>query len=152
MKRVLDFLMNNKYFIIAFSALVFGLKFVFDKYNLPARYLPVLAILETVFQLVFITCLVHVFSVFVLAFVLKNKSEPWWEKETDRNDPDKNRWLMAFSDGLLVSLPLVVYGSLIYLAVYTSWQNIFTCILGFAIVRILTYFQNRKKSGLEGDV
>ena len=146
-------MVNNKYFIIVFSVLVFTLKLVSDKYDLPAQYLPILTTLETIFLLVFIACMLHVLSFFVFVLVSRDKPEPWWEnQENNRKDPEENLFLKTYVQSLVVSIPLAVYGLLIYLAVYTSWQNILTVMLGFAIVRILNYFQNRKKSGLERDV
>jgi hypothetical protein len=150
MKRVLDFIMNNKYFIIVFSVVVFGFKLVFDKYELPGQYLPVLATLEAVFLIVLITCLVHVLSFFVFALVSGKKPEPWWDNlENNRKSSKENIFSKAFSQGLIVSIPLAVYGVLIYVAVYASWQNILTIMFGFAITRLINYFQNRKKSDLQ---
>jgi hypothetical protein len=153
MKRVLDFMVNNKYFIIVFSVLVFGLKLVSDKYDLPGGYLPILTTLKTIFLVLFITCMVHVLSFFVFALVSKGKPAPWWEKQgKNRKDPEENLLFKTYFQSLVVSIPLAVYGLLIYLAVYASWQNIVMVMLGFAIVRILNYSQNRMKSGLERDI
>src|SRR6478735_12540057 len=105
MKRVLDFLMNNKYFIIVFSVFVFGLKLVSDKYTLPGQYQPILATLKAIFLVVFITCFTHMLLVFVFALVRSKKSEPWWEsRENNRKDPEENIFLKVFSEGLLVSI------------------------------------------------
>lgn len=146
-------MINNKYFIIVFSVLVFGLKLMSDKYELPGGYLPVLTTLKTIFLVLFIACMVHVLSFFVFALVSKGKSEPWWEKqENNRKDPEENLFLKGYVQSLVVSIPLAAYGLLIYLAVYASWENILTVMIGFTIVRILNYSQNRKKSGLERDV
>jgi hypothetical protein len=145
MKRVSEFLMN-KYFIIAFPVVVFGLRLFCDKYDISGKHQPFIATAKTVFLVSVVACFVHVLSFFVFVLLTKDKSEPWWETLENKPDgPGENLLLNTYAGALVVTIPFAVYGILIYLAAFTSWQNILACTIAFAITRIINYFQNRKK-------
>jgi uncharacterized protein YacL len=153
MRRVLDFMMNNKYFIIVFAVVVFGFKLLLDNYNWPNNYLPIFTTLRTVFLTVFVTSIVHVISFFVFALVTRNKSEHWWEHLENRSKAVKKVDLLkTYTQGLIVSIPLAVYGTLVYFAVFQPWKSILTFALAFAITRIITYFQNNIKQRSQRDL
>jgi hypothetical protein len=144
--------MNNKYFIIVFAVIVFGLKLLLTNYDMPDKYKPFWAALKTVFLIVFITSVVYVLSFFVVALVTKDKSKYWWENlERKRNDTGKQNLRNIYIQLLVVFIPIAVYSTLVYLAVFVSWKNILTVAIAFAIILIVNYFQNTKKHRLPQD-
>ncbi|HEX8333109.1 MAG TPA: hypothetical protein VF622_10825 [Segetibacter sp.] len=148
MKRVLDLMMTNKYFIFAFTLIVFGTKLLLDKYDIIKKYHSVFDLLKAALLIVAIACFLHILSVFAFAFLSKNKSEPWWEKlENKAKEQRKNNRLELYFQGLTTSIPLALYTMFIYLAVFHSWKHFLMIVIGFAGIRLINHFKTIKSNG-----
>ncbi len=151
MKRLLDFMMNNKFFLIVFAIVVFGLKFFLGNYAIPDKFLPLISILKKVFLIVFIFSVLYVLVFFVLALASGKKSEHWWDS-LDGKKTDNSGLLKLYVQALMVAIPVAIYGTLIYLAVFQSWKSILTFIIAFIISRMVYQFQQKRRESFQRNV
>ena len=146
MKRVVDFLMKNNYAIVVFAVAVFGIKLLFDYYTIPEEYLPWFDTLEMVFLTVFIAAVVNFFSIFIIAWATRRQPEHWWEKKRGLGE----KLLNIYTQSLIVSIPVIIYGTFLYFALFVSWRDILVYAAIFIIGRFISHWQASKKQRLQG--
>ncbi|MFT3822804.1 MAG: hypothetical protein QM731_02745 [Chitinophagaceae bacterium] len=149
MKTVLILTMN-RYFIIAFSVIAFGLRFLSEYYNLPGQSFPFFASVKMIFFTVYIIATLNVLSFIVIAFLTKKRSASWWEMVDDQaKDLRKENLLQIYIYSLMISFIIVAYGTIVYLAAVEKWTTIFTIAITVIVGSIIDYFRTYKKQRIQ---
>jgi hypothetical protein len=90
--------------------------------------------------------MLHVLSLFIIAFLSKNKpaqrSEDFLRNEKETAG---ERLKKMYTQALPVSIPVAVYGSIVYLAVFHPWKTILIFMIVFVVSFTIDYFQNNRK-------
>ena len=113
----------------------FVLKWILGRYPLPGWSEPVTEALKLGFALLLSLAVLYLLSFILLVLIMKKASRV-------------GAWLTQFFMGLKYSIPVVLYGSIIYMAAFQSWKNIF--IFGFFTfaISIIDYVAPPRKRSL----
>ena len=122
--------MGNKIFLASFIGLVILLRVLYDQFG-TGDSLPNFEVLKTIFYIIYLPSIANLFIFFLISVLTPTKKEEWWEKKA-KDEEKKETRLRLYIKSLAISCLIFVYGSFIFVALYTN-LNLF----GFLIV-ILT--------------
>ena len=128
--------MMNRYFIISFAVVAFGLRFLSENNDISENYFSFPPAINTIFLIIYIAAILNVLTFFVIALVTKSKQERWWESLDKAQKVSKREQLLQiYIQSLVITLSfvVVVYGTMIYLAISGTWRTIFI-IAGVVII------------------
>ncbi len=142
MKKALNIMMNNKYFLLIFCCLCFFLKFLFDQYGIPQTLSLGIPVVKMAFWITLGICASHFILLLILSLVWKNKKEEWWEAKEDHKS--SNKIVDFLFKSLVISIPVMMYCIPVYFALTQSWRMIFFMTAIIAIGTLVDRFNNRK--------
>lgn len=99
----------------------FFIKFLLGRFPLPEWTEPITNVLKLSFAIVLGLAVLYLLSFIMLVLIMKKAS-------------NVGPWVTQFFTGLIYTIPVVLYGTIIYMAVFQSWKNIF--IFGFFTIAI----------------
>jgi mannose/fructose/N-acetylgalactosamine-specific phosphotransferase system component IID len=136
----------NRYFIISFAVIVVGLKFLSEYFNVSEKYFSFSPVIKTIFITIYIAAALNILSFIIIALLTKSKSPSWWENlENPQKEKKKEQRLQIYIQSLVISFITLAYGTIIYVAIFRTWQTI--CMLAGTVIigSLFNYFQTYKK-------
>jgi hypothetical protein len=104
---------NNKY-VIGLTIITLGLKFAFPYLNLSPDIIKPLTLVRTIFNWVMAVAFINFLAFFMLAIFYKPKV----------GSPSVNRLFAKWLPILKFTLPIMLYGGVIYMAANNTWTEI----------------------------
>jgi len=145
MKKVLGLIMNRN-FIISFAVVVVGLKFLSEYYDISEEYFSFPLAVKMIFLVIYIAAALNVLSFLVIALVTKSKAESWWENpDNPQKESKRGKLLQIYIQSLVMSFIVVVYGTIIYLALSGTWRTIFIIAGAVIIGSLIDSFRIHKR-------
>jgi len=106
-------------------------------------------LLRVILQWVLNVSAVHIIGCFILALLTRKENKDWWERTNDRRKKNSGgNFADLYFKGLILSMPLIVYGFLAYAAFFRSWKTLAGLACAYIVIGTILYFQRgRANSG-----
>ncbi len=114
MTNIFEYLMQNNKYVIGLTIITLALKFAFPYLNLTPEVIKPLTLVRTVFNWVMAIAFINFLAFFVLAVFYKPKAV----------SPSATKLFAKWLPILKFTLPIMLYGGVIYMAANNTWTEI----------------------------
>ncbi len=132
--------------ILIIAAIAFGLKALLAESTVPREMHVTVEALKTILLWLFFGALLHIATIIVFSFLNRNKRKNWWDGEPGEKILDDLAYW--YGRALVVSLPLALFGGIIYMAVFRSWGSILMISVWVGVMWGVQYYKKRKGNGV----
>lgn len=102
-------------------------------------------LLRGILQWVLIVSAVHIIGCFIMGLFAGKENKEWWEQSGEQGKKNSGGNLTElYLKGLIVSLPLFVYGILAYAAFFLPWKALAYAAFSYVIIGLVRYIQRRR--------
>jgi hypothetical protein len=114
MTNIFEYLMQNNKYVIGLTIISLALKFAFPYINLSPEVIKALTLVRTVFNWVMAIAFINFMAFFILAIFYRPKVV----------NPNTQKLFAKWLPILKFTLPIMLYGGVIYMAANNTWTEI----------------------------